>query len=324
MLVEMQSVAQCHDSWLTVERGIFVKKLNTHEIYKLGITLFPLSEFKQQDTTMTAVIIPLLRSRAELNRHIGEDGIFSPSCKRATAALLRAFIDAGLPEKFEQGFDGEKKVTRYQIINIQQRLKDFETVLANELPGLSTYYVITKGIYSTDDLITHADQHLPESLRCDLPEQAKKDMKEAGRCLAFEVPTASAFHMWRAVESVMNKYYEHLTGKTFEAAEILRNWGQYIKALEDAGADAKITVFLDHIRAEYRNPISHPSENVDLDNAFGLFGTSFSVIGQIIKEIQTDKLTKAFCAAADNQGKSKAMVLAGLTGITAPAVTTTD
>jgi hypothetical protein len=290
-------------SWLTLSRGRFVKKLNTHEVYKLGITLFPLSEFKPEDTTLGQILFPLWRARFELGRHMGALGIFSPSCKRAAAALLNSFRDAGFVDDFEQ-MDSGLAVTRYQVIQIQQKLKDFDTVLANELPGIATYYVLTKGIYSTDDLIAHADEHLPQSLRDDLPVQAKLDMKEAGKCLAFEVPTASAFHMWRAVESVMDKYYEHLTGKTFVVANVTRNWGQYIKALREAKAAEKITIFLDHIREEYRNPISHPSENVELDNAFGLFGTAFSAIGQIIKQIQDEREIEGLLAAAEGLGKA--------------------
>jgi hypothetical protein len=60
--------------------------------------------------------------------------------------------------------------------------------------------------------------------------------------------------MWRALEVTFGEYYVSLTGKSFENAKIARNWGAYIKALNEAGADAKITGNLDHIRAEYRNP----------------------------------------------------------------------
>jgi hypothetical protein len=146
--------------------------------------------------------------------------------------------------------------------------------------------VSSKGIYSTDDLISHADEHIPESLRGLLPAQAKKDVNEGGKCLAYEVPTASAFHMFRAIESVMDAYYKALSGTSFANDGVSRNWGAYIKALQGKEADHKITVFLDHIREEYRNPVAHPTVTVDAEEAFSLFGVAGSVISQMLRAIK--------------------------------------
>ncbi len=145
--------------------------------------------------------------------------------------------------------------------------------------------VSQKGIYSTDELIARAETHVPEKYREVLSGKATDDIQQAGKCLAFEVSTASAFHMWRAVESVMNSYYQALTGKTFAEAKVTRNWGDYIKALDGSKADKKITVFLDHIRAEYRNPINHPDDTLDPEEAFGLFGTALSAITSMTRAI---------------------------------------
>ena len=72
-----------------------------------------------------------------------------------------------------------------------QRAKEFETVLANELPGLATYVVSPKGIFSTDDLIANAERQISEKCRGALNEKARGDIQQAGKCLAFELPTAS-------------------------------------------------------------------------------------------------------------------------------------
>jgi len=40
-------------------------------------------------------------------------------------------------------------------------------------------------------------------------------LKEAGRCLAFDLPTACAFHICRATEALMLTYYEALTGNAW-------------------------------------------------------------------------------------------------------------
>ena len=274
-----------------------MKKLNTYEIYRLGIVLHPISQFSYTEgMEIGPMLFPMLRAKMALLEHMSQGGIFSPSCKRAAGALIRAFRALGLPDDIDAVFEVDHKTrieNSYAVSQVIQKLKDFETILANELPGLATYFVLAKGIYSTDDLITQAEHHLPEAVRGFLPPKAAFDIKESGKCLAFEIPTGSAFHMWRAVESVMDAYYKSLTGKSFEDAHITRNWGHYISALQKAQAKAKITVFLDHIREEYRNPIAHPDDTLELDESFNLFGAAFSVMGQMLKEIKdlTEELT---------------------------------
>jgi hypothetical protein len=162
---------------------------------------------------------------------------------------------------------------------------DFETVFKNDTPSMAIFWAEQKGIYRTEDLIDHAEMHVPRSASNCLSSQAKVDLRSAGRCLAFNLPTATAFHVWRALEVTFGEYYVSLTGKSFENAKIARNWGAYIKALNDAGADVKITGNLDHIRAEYRNPVMHPNVNVLPDEAFGLLGIGFSAITQVLNEI---------------------------------------
>jgi hypothetical protein len=221
-----------------------------------------------------------LRGQLEL-----KNGFFSTSLKRSAGALMRSFYDLGINSESVLDSDTDVTISSYRLNVVTERAKEFETVLANELPGLATYVVSPKGIYATDDLISHAEMHVPEKCRSILSPKAAEDIQQAGKCLAFEVATASAFHVWRAVESVMDSYYEALTTKTFSAAGLTRNWGEYIKALVKANAEKKITSFLDHIREEYRNPISHPDETLDLDEAFGLFGAALSVIGQMLRAI---------------------------------------
>src|SRR5258708_3362814 len=250
-------------AWILLPlEGCSMKRLNTHQFYELGTILHPFSELKDDETTVGDILFPTIRARWALEKQIAEGGMFLQSSKRAAAAFLAALEAAGVPENLSNisDLDMKEKPPSYRIGQITLKLRELEAVMSNDLPGIPTYFVVPKGIYSTDELISRAENHVPEHVRYSLPPKAKADICEAGKCLAFEVATGSAFHMWRAVESIMDKYYQSLTGKTFEEAKITRNWGQYIPALNKAKADKKITVFLDHIREEYRNPISHPEE----------------------------------------------------------------
>lgn len=287
-----------------------MKRLNTHSIYILGQRIAALTCFVHKEGMTVndySVFVPLVRAELSLKIQINS-GFFSPSLKRSAGAVLRTIHALGIPDDNEPIKPAEEApiIQSFLISTLVQKAKDFEIVLANELPGLATYSVSPKGIFSTDELITNSEMQIPESYRSALTEKAKEDIQQAGKCLAFELPTASAFHMWRSVESVMDSYHDALTGKSFTDAGVARNWGVYIKALETAKAEKKITVFLDHIREEYRNPISHPNEILELDEAFGLFGPAISVVSQMLKEIQKLTTVKAMGPVASASAASAA------------------
>jgi hypothetical protein len=148
-----------------------------------------------------------------------------------------------------------------------------------------------KGIHKTDDLITKAECQFPPDLIGDIPDQVQTDIREAGKCLAYEVTTAGSFHLWRAVEGMMGACYCVLTNKTFDEAGVLRKCGKQIEALEKAGATNEVTVFLNHIRSQYRNPQNHPEANDSLNESLALFGAAASSISQqaiAIKEKKPD------------------------------------
>lgn len=268
-----------------------VKKLNTYDIYRFAMNVHPLTELEHTDEMRFGeIFLVLFNADFMLERQVERETLFSPSLKRSAGAVLRAMFELGKPPEGIWGVGPDEPVDKYKLRRVVEAAKNFETVLSNEMPGLATYYVSTKGIYSTDDLISHADLQIPESLRPLIEGKAVEDIQQAGKCLAYEVSTASAFHMWRAVETVMCTYFKHLSGgDSFEAAGVQRNWAAYIKALNDKGADTRITIFLDHIRGEYRNPQNHPSETVDLEEAFTLFGVATSAITQMAKAMKPEE-----------------------------------
>ncbi len=264
-----------------------MKKFNAFSVYTLGKELFELLKLEDKDYKLGIVLWPLWSARMTLLQQFQEESIFLDASKRAALAVIQN-IDSVIPRDLKEAFakDKDEIVYGYQINWIKNAVQTLETVMTNDMPGLSSYMVNQKGIYKTDDLIERADAHFHEEIRPHIPDRAKEDFKEAGKCLAYEVPTACAFHLWRSVETVAEAYYQKLTTKTFEQAGVQRNWGAYIKALAAAQADSKITQFLDHIREKYRNPQMHPDEMVSDQQAFGLFGAASSVITQIVLEIQ--------------------------------------
>ncbi|HEY2855683.1 MAG TPA: hypothetical protein VGJ18_22795 [Gemmatimonadaceae bacterium] len=152
-----------------------------------------------------------------------------------------------------------------------------------ELARLPTFFVTAKGVYDTRRLIEEANVAF-EGYKDRLPEEALLDTNQAGRCLAFNLPTAAGFHIARATEAVIKKYMT-ACGCT-APRESQRNWGSYINALRAKGADDKIVHHLDQLRQLHRNPLTHPEDTLTISEAVSLWAMCVSIIQAMIADIE--------------------------------------
>jgi hypothetical protein len=136
----------------------------------------------------------------------------------------------------------------------------FEKSFEREHRNLAVFTVTPKGTRDTAILIENPEEDFTETQRKILPPQFVADLKQAARCLVFEVPTACAFHTCRATESLMLAYYKLLSGHDWNFPK--KDWKIYIEQLVREGAPKKITSRLDEIRDMDRNSYAHPETNV--------------------------------------------------------------
>jgi len=264
-------------------KGTLMQRVNGHRFYDLALKLHPLISV-ENEATIQAHFFTLWEGREALVQIFGQ--IPLRVCVPPAERVLRA-INSIIPETWA---DAVKHIASEQTIGyagyeLREGAQEFETVLAAELQSLDTYLVSQKGTHSTPDLIERAEIMFPEKIRRRLPEQAIIDVRQAGRCLALDNPTASAFHVLRAVESVMAVYFERVTGKPLPTR--MRNWSIYLKALrKHPDHSERVVTFLDHIRDSYRNPILHPEIVVSEDEAESLLGASASAIRLLVMEIE--------------------------------------
>jgi hypothetical protein len=183
------------------------------------------------------------------------------------------------------GQDRKKEIHSGEIYLVQEALGKFQTVFAEELPLVHTYSVSQKGAYSTPDLVDHAEIIFSAEMVKLLPADAIRDIQQAGRCLAFDVPTAAAFHILRAIESVMLKYLSFLSKE--KASPKKKDWFSYIESLKEFSAEQTVIEELNQIRDKYRNPIMHPKDVVSLDSALAFFGKAQFVIQMMIEGCKT-------------------------------------
>jgi hypothetical protein len=166
-------------------------------------------------------------------------------------------------------------------LNIQENASRLVMVLDTDLGHQQAFHVFPKRAYDVSILTQDATQIFSPQVRSALNEEEIFNLKEAGRCLAFEVSTAAGFHIFRALDSILQRYVRIAKGSLPRN----KNWGQYIKALEESGVDRKITGVLFQIKEFHRNPIVHPEERLDSERALSLVGIAESALSMIVADM---------------------------------------
>jgi hypothetical protein len=165
---------------------------------------------------------------------------------------------------------------------LQTELRHFDSVLNVDLDSLDMYYVPSRLAYSTSKLIEYGLTIFPASVFGAIPQEAQTDIKEATRCLAFGLPTAVAFHILRAAESVMLAYFDVLSLTLPDE----RSWAAYIRALNTRrDLPDGLTARLGDLRKHERNELMHPAKFLKEDEAYDLFDYVKSAMIVILRDI---------------------------------------
>jgi len=161
-------------------------------------------------------------------------------------------------------------VTEHECTGLFSAKERFEQCFEREAKLLMVFTVTPKGTFDTNVLLENPQADFPQRLIAELPVRFITDLKEAAKCLVFDIPVGCAFHVCRATESLMLAYYEKLTKQKWPLPKN-RDWNTYIQHIENAGAPADITTRLHEIRKMDRNPTIHPEREVSLEEAQVLY-----------------------------------------------------
>lgn len=269
-----------------LSQGLEMERVNEYRFYELGKKIRGVQGL-DDETTYQSVFWSLWHARIALVE-LKTDPVAMRVSLPAVDKMINAITEI-VPEDFTSAIAKSRDATTtigFGAFSLTEALKEFEPVMAAECNALDTYVVSQKRGYSTPDLVERCERMLPVETVALLEPTVVADIRSAGRCLAFDVPTAAGFHILRALEAVMAMYYRHLTGKELQKRN--RNWALYLKKVKEVGShSAKIYGALDHIRDNYRNPITHPEDTLTEGEAVMLFGLSLSVIELMAEALRT-------------------------------------
>jgi len=284
-----------------------MERINLPFFYQLGAELSPLARLDPNGARRLDVFIAAIGVRGDLQTLLDTYSTLNV-CRAAGCELLDA-IDAvqqwfrdTTPDQLRETVVLTDSALRQAI----SKAKKFETVLSAELGVLAAYHVTSKGAYSTADLIEKAENVLSESVRAKVPQEALEEIKQAGRCLALDSPTASGFHMMRALETVLHQYY--LSVCKPKSDKKLDSWAAYLAELkkvagegeDDEKSDApegdakkgdpqmrRVITFLYQVK-DTRNDIMHPELVLSADQAFGLLDLAKAAVVVMAERLPTN------------------------------------
>jgi len=206
----------------------------------------------------------------------------------AARALVRLQVSEPAAVKLMVAIDQIKKVpertepiTVEEASALQTALRAYSTIMEAELQNVAAYAVRPQAIWDTRRLIEAGDEALGAEAAARLPQDTRADLRSAGRCLAFELPTASGFHVARATETMILALMDAAQCKKGRS-----NWGAYVAALKDSKADEKVTTHIDRVRDLHRNPLIHPELTLSNSDAVVLWTTCIGLIAAILDEIE--------------------------------------
>ena len=178
--------------------------------------------------------------------------------------------------------DYDAVLSEAQASKLARIMTDIRKTLEAELEGFYVYTVTPKRIDATKLMSDVSFLFAPNTF-ARLPGIARFDLEEAGKCIAFERPTAAAFHLMRATEAVLRTFL-----KTHVETSSENLWGPMVKALREKLDDSDYGVLLnnlDNIRLSFRNPTQHPQKIYDIQEVQDLWGLCVDVINRMAKDL---------------------------------------
>lgn len=270
--------------------GLEVRRIDGYFLYQVGAALRPLITIKDVPGVSNGAWRLAIWEAERWLRSILVQEMVSIKTSRAKGWQLHAQIvqiKEWLDNLNEEQLNAQPGFIA--LYNLSTSVAEFQTLLGAELSIADMYVVSKKGGYDITELAENGLCVFPATLGTKVPD-AITDAAQAARCIAFELPTAAAFHLHLVLERVMRCYYDSVTGNKPRPEN--RKIASYIDSMKAKKVgDQKIFAALSDIARFHRNPVLHPDEKLDsTEDAVALLGSIYSATLQMLKVIPEPEL----------------------------------
>lgn len=253
-------------------------------ILQLSESTEPLSRLPQgPNVKLNEILFPLVIAENATSSFI-RTSVFATSvrsCRQLAEQLVSAIQEVTRDVK-----DYEILVNEYSIYRVKNAYEQFKIALQAELGVSPAFFVTQKGSHDTLSLLDSPETLFPPELKAKVPE-AMFDVQEAGKALAYDLATACGFHIFRATESVLRRYYSTVTSN--HPRPKVRSIVIYVKTMRQRKVgDERILSALEQMAKLHRNPLIHPEAALSLDEALTIAGMARSVISAMLASLVPD------------------------------------
>jgi HEPN domain-containing protein len=255
-------------------------RISLFYFFDFAIKVDPLKDLPDYDAQFNAVFAKMYPAQMAIESLYNNNSLYASYLRSSSydASNLLSKLNAIVLVR-----EYNSIVTRLEFYEIKRLYDIFKIALITELSALHYYFVDQKGPFDTNCLLMFGEKLFPDELKDKVP-SAVIDAQEGAKCIAYNVPTAAAYHCFRAVESVLRAYYAHVTHNA--PPPKFRSIGVYVRALSKyPEADVKILEFLKQLSTLYRNPIIHPEIFLTMEDAISIYGLSRSIINEMLKRL---------------------------------------
>src|SRR5215813_7084164 len=270
--------------------GCAVQRVDGFYLYQVGGQLHPLGELKayglpgSQPTTLGEARMVIYLAEAALEPFISRSVFQLRTSVQSGYLLLNAIralrvkLDATPAEGLSKPLDWA------DVYPITSALTAFEAVVGAELALMPLYVVVPKAGFDTSVLIEAGARCFPDEVLTKAPD-AVPDLSQGTRCIAFELFTAAGFHLHRANEAVLRRYWDAVTRGAPRPSS--RNMGDYLNEMNTRKVgDEKVKAALKDLKDLHRNPLIHPEHSLEsADEAIALMNGVHTVMVYMLKEI---------------------------------------
>jgi len=177
-------------------------------------------------------------------------------------------------------------MTEVEAAELTLIMRNLENTLNAEAEGNVAYIVTDKRI-DVNKLFSDVGALMAPNVFNLLPDIASYDFNEAGKCIAFERPTAAAFHLLRGTEDMLRRFYCSFVKKG-RVSDLV--WGKTVNHLKQLNqkkyrkkkVPEPLLQNLDNIRLSFRNPTQHPDKIYDIQEAQDLFSLCIDVVNRMV------------------------------------------
>ena len=257
-----------------------MQRINTSYFYRLATKLIPLRNLSAGKTVLDAWG-ELYGAQEELNIFLSNTIMPALTCRSTGDQLFELLTKMTTPMFVETDTDPNalREIQWAELQELIEALQRFEISLQSDFAVRDTFIVSPKAAYSTTLLAENGDTLVSLSAH-ELVPNMKKDLRDAGRCMAFELPTAAAFHLFRAVEAMVVAYGEFVRQKPFTQPEKKKGLGGIANILKEKSLniDERVTQAVFQLSQLHRNPTMHPEIHISTTEINATLGLVVSVI----------------------------------------------